>query len=210
MPDKDIEKPEKKIVIPGDYIGSEEEFIPGKNTTTEKEGIISLVNGELEKYGRMMEVITKRKTFVEITEGMGAYCVVEQTSSTKAFLRCIPIVKDNERSYPNFEAVLPISSIRRGYVESIASEVRIGDIIKAKVTKKEKSLIDVSIMDHDCGVVKAFCSRCRTNMIIKDDKLICNHCERTETRKLINSNENNERRREQRTGEYYAGKHNRF
>ena len=213
MLDKNIDKTDKagkKIVLPGEHIASCEEFIAGKNTSVEEDNIFSALCGEVDKYGRMVEVTNKHKTFVQITEGMDAYCIVTQTSPTKAFLLCTPILKDKERSYPNFEAVLPISSIRRGYVENINSEIRIGDVLKARVTKKEKSSVDVGTSEQGYGVVKAFCSRCRNNMIINGDTLICNHCERTETRKLISTVENTERRREYRQGDNYGSKYNKF
>ncbi len=100
-------------------------------------------------------------------------------------MSCIPILKENERSFPSFEAVLPVSGIRPGYVEQIRDEVRVGDILKAKVSKIDKQQnIDVNIMEQGYGVIKAFCSRCRSNMIINDNKVNCSRCNRIESRKL--------------------------
>lgn len=173
----------KKIVFPGEHLASCEEFIAGKNTFTDKDDIYSAAIGELESFGRMVQV-NSRKTFVPVTEGMEVYCTVRELSGTKAFVSCIPILKDNERSFPGFEAVLPVSSIRQGYVENIRDEIRIGDILKAKVTKIERQDVDVSISEQGYGVIKAFCSRCRNGMIINGNNINCNKCNRIENRKL--------------------------
>lgn len=176
---------DKKLVVPGEQLASCEEFIQGRNTFIEKDDIYSAAFGELETFGRMVQVHAKAKTFMPVIEGTEAYCIVRELTGTKAFLSCVPILKENERSFPNFDAVLPVSDIRHSYVERIRDEIRIGDILKARVTKIDKQQnIDVSIVEQGYGVIKAFCSRCRNNMVIKDNRLTCNICNRVETRKL--------------------------
>lgn len=175
----------KKLVAPGEHLASCEEFVQGSNTFTEKDDIYAAAFGELESFGRMVQVHTNTKTFMPISEGTEAYCIVREITATKAFLSCAPILKENERSFPSFDAVLPVSEVRQGYVEQVRDEVRIGDILKAKVIKIDKQQnIDVSIAEQGYGVIRAFCSRCRSNMIIKDGRLTCTACGRVESRKL--------------------------
>ncbi len=174
----------KRLVVPGEHLGSCEEYIAGKNTVTHQDDIYSSAFGEMEVFGRMLQVNTN-KNFVQLTEGADAYCAVREISETKAFLTCTPITKVDERSNSSFDAVLPVSAILHGYVERIRDEVRIGDIIKAKISKIDKQQnIDVSIIDQGYGVVKAFCTKCRSAMIINDNKIMCMKCNRVETRKL--------------------------
>ena len=196
---------EKKIVNPGDYLASGEEFIAGKNTVAEKDDIYAAAFGEVHTFGRMVQVVNKTKNFVPLSEGMEAHCIVRELTETKAFLSCMPIVKENERSFPSFDAVLPVSSIRQGYVERIRDEIRIGDILKAKITKIERQDNDISISEQGYGVIKAFCSRCRSNMIINDNKITCTKCNRIETRKLPYG-----QNRPNRQGDSYGNKYSKF
>ena len=56
--------------------------------------------------------------------------------------------------------------------------------MRAKVIANEKSPIQLTTKDKDLGVVYALCSRCRTPLIRRGDKLICPRCGNVETRKL--------------------------
>jgi exosome complex RNA-binding protein Csl4 len=97
-----------------------------------------------------------------------------KVTPNKAIGTCVSAdeVEGNGRGV-SFDGVLPVTAIKPEYVREVKDEVRIGDILKAKVQKIMKSGVDISIMDHDCGVVCAFCPRCRQKMDLKDKVFIC-------------------------------------
>ncbi len=195
---------ERKLVVPGEYLASCEEALAGKNTITENDDIYAATFGELEMFGRMVQVKPSGKTFIPLKEGMEVHAIIEDILEPRAaFVTCMPIVKDDERSAPSFSAVLPVSNIRQGYVERMRDEVRVGDILKAKISKIDRTTVEISISDSGYGVVKGFCSRCRNNMVINENRFKCSNCGNAEARKLPFGQYVP---RQRRTGDYNAGK----
>lgn len=93
--------------------------------------------------------------------------------------------RENDREIATSKlAGIHISEIKEGFVEDITKEFKIGDVIRARVIANEKSPIQLSTKGPDLGVVYALCSRCRTPLIRRGDKLICPRCGNVETRKL--------------------------
>lgn len=177
-------KQEKKLVLPGDHIGSAEEIIPGQNTYSENDEIYSSAFGELNEHERQMDV-EKARHLPKPHVGMELYCVVRKISPTKAFLDCVPAAEMERRgSVIEISAVLPVQNIKSERVNEVKDELRTGDIIKAKISKMERGGVDASIYGPSYGVVKAFCTACRDEMVLKGGLLICSGCEGKERRKL--------------------------
>jgi exosome complex component CSL4 len=81
-------------------------------------------------------------------------------------------------------AVLPVTGLgKKEYVRDLRDEVKIGDIIKAKVSKITKTGVDISIAGPESGFLCVFCPKCRNRMDLKDINFICNACEWKERRK---------------------------
>ncbi len=146
----------KKLVLPGEHLLSCEEAEPGENTFSERDEIYSASFGEEVISEGKVSVKRKGKTVVQPHVGMEVFCMVSKTTSNKAICSCISSneVEGKERSV-EMTAVLPVSAIRKGYVENIRDEVRIGDIIKAHISKITKTGIDISMIGRGCGVVYA-------------------------------------------------------
>jgi exosome complex component CSL4 len=175
---------ERKLVLPGDHIGGAMEVVPGANAYEENDEVYSSAAGELVENDR--EVAVKAKPKARAPEvGMDLYCVVRKISATKAFLDCVPAADlDKKGSAIDISAVLPVANIKRERVREVRDELRVGDIIKAKIHKITRDDVDVSIYGDEYGVVKAFCSFCRKGMVLNGKELICNNCESREHRKL--------------------------
>ena len=174
---------QKKLFLPGSFLASSEEFIPGKNTFTEEDSILSSLIGEMTEEGKHLSISNKSKGIISLKEGDYVYCVVREIMENRAVVDCTPVELKGHRSITSFTAALPVTHIRKGYVKSIRDEVRIGDVLRARIIVT-KPAADISILADDCGVLVAFCSRCRNRMSLKDDKVFCNRCENTESRKM--------------------------
>ena len=180
----------EKIVYPGEFIGYEEEYIPGEGVAVIDGKLYATVMGKLVKKGRKVEVVGEN-TAVNLSVGSIVYGLVESINASMALVHiAVPRLWSGKR-YPDFHgfAGLHVSKIKRGYLESISDAVRIGDMIKAKVIKIkiQQSLIDLSIEDNNLGVVLATCTQCRSPMkMIGPDKVKCTRCGHVETRKLSN------------------------
>jgi len=175
----------KKLVLPGEHLLSAEEAEAGRNTYTENDEIYSAAFGSENVSEGKVSVERKGSSLLRPHVGMDVYCVITKTTPNKAIAECMPVseAEGRERSI-EMTAVLPVTGIRKGYVEKITDEVRIGDIIKAKISKVTKSGIDLSIFAPPYGLIAVFCPRCRNRMELKDKIFLCNNCEWKERRKI--------------------------
>jgi len=174
----------KKVMIPGDYICGAEELMPGKGAYSQNDEVYSAVCGVETSEGKDATV-SSRKHIKKIGPGDEVYAVVNSVSETKALLTIIPIEsgKGERYVYSDFAAV-KVQDISDHYVKSVKDEFRPGDIIKAKVISTRNG-VDVSTkLSPKYGVVKAFCSYCRKQLVLKSRRLMCTVCERSERRKL--------------------------
>jgi exosome complex component CSL4 len=175
---------EKKLVLPGDHLSSAEEAEGGRNTYSEKDEIFSAAFGEDSTAPGKAEVATKgglQQPYV----GMPVYCLIIKASLNKAVASCIS-VEEAEGGIRSVEidAVLPVTAIRRDYVRDIRDEVKIGDIIRARIQKIERAGFDITMKDHDCGAMAVFCPRDRMRMELRERLFICPRCGWKERRKL--------------------------
>jgi exosome complex component CSL4 len=176
---------EKKLVLPGDHLSSAEEAEPGENTYSERDEVYSAAVGENGTMPGQATVTTKGRTLRQPKLGMVVYCLIIKASLNKAIGGCIPVEEaESGIRGVEIEAVLPVTSIRSGYVRDLRDEVKIGDIIKAKIRKVEKTGFEISMFEPDCGVVVAFCPRCRERMAVQERMFICPDCGWKERRKL--------------------------
>ena len=176
---------EKKLVLPGDYLSSAEEAEPGENTYSENDEVYSAAVGENATSPGHALVKTRGRKLKAANIGDVVYCLVSKVTPNKAIGSCVAAseVEGTERGV-SFDGVLPVTAIKPQYVREVRDEVRIGDIIKVKIQKITKSGTDISMLDHDCGVVCAFCPRCRQKMALREKVFICGGCGWKDYKKL--------------------------
>ncbi|MEW6748498.1 MAG: exosome complex RNA-binding protein Csl4 [Candidatus Micrarchaeota archaeon] len=177
---------EKKLVLPGDHLSSAEESETGQNTYTENDEVYAATAGEDASVPGTAEVKTKGRSITLPYVGMPVYCMIIKAGMNKAIGGCMPVDEaEGGKSGVSFDAVLPVTAIKNAYVREIRDEVRVGDIIKAKIQKIDKSGFDITMKPHDCGVIACFCPRCRIQMAKKEANLfICGSCGWKDRKKL--------------------------
>jgi exosome complex component CSL4 len=176
---------EKKLVLPGDHLSSAEEAEPGENTYSENDEVYSAGVGEDASVPGKAEVRRRGRSLKKPVVGMNVYCVIIKASPNKAIGGCISAEEAEGGSRGvEFEAVLPVTAIRSGYVRDLRDEVKIGDIIKAKIQKVERTGYEINMFPGDCGVLCAFCPKCRSRMDEKERIFNCPKCFWKERRKL--------------------------
>ncbi|MEW6721687.1 MAG: exosome complex RNA-binding protein Csl4 [Candidatus Micrarchaeota archaeon] len=176
---------EKKLVLPGDHLSSAEESETGENTYSERDEVFASGVGEDASVPGHAKVKTRSRTLKVPAVGDALYCLIIKAGMNKAIGGCVPVgeVESGERGI-ELEAVLPVTAVRRDYVRDMRDEVKVGDIVKARIMKVEKSGYEISMNGPDCGVVCAFCPRCRSRMDLKERTFICPECSWKERRKL--------------------------
>ncbi len=178
---------ENSFVLPGDVVGSAEEFTPG-DCTYAKGGVIYATTAGLVKIdpeSKLASVIPKANAPPKISQGD---IVVGEVIDMKESLVIISLAFKKgyeDRPISDEEATIHISNVKNSYVKDLRQMFSVRDIIKAKIIDERQ--MRLSTGDEELGVIKAYCNRCLTGLAKRDSKLVCPNCSNTETRKLSSS-----------------------
>ncbi len=177
----------EKLTLPGEHLNSYEEAEPGDNAYSANDEVYSAGFGIKQENSaeRKVDIVTKRKLEKPVP-GMEVYCLITKTSPNNAMALCVAKTEiEGHGRGLGMDAVLSVSEIREGFVKDLRDEIKIGDIIKAKVSSITKTGIEISMKDYSSGVVKAFCPKCRGMMELQDNIFVCK-CRWKERKKLPN------------------------
>jgi exosome complex component CSL4 len=172
----------QKIVFPGEEITTEEEYSAGRNTYTEKGKIKSKLIGIAEFDENKKEAKIKGKSIREIRQGdvvIGEAMLVKESSAVIELLTA----ENNKKITGIKTAQLPIRNVSTEYVSELRQKIKIGDIVRAKVTQATPLVIDLATNETGLGVIKAYCSNCRKEMNYSNGKMMCLNCGNVEERK---------------------------
>ncbi|VVB55440.1 Exosome complex component Csl4 [uncultured archaeon] len=179
------QKEEERNVLPGDLIGTSEEFIPksgayvdGGNIYASASGIVKINNKE-----RSISVEPVTNTPPHLVVGDIVIGQVTDVKDSVALVEIAGIKGKGEREIVNADqAAIHVSNVKDAYVKELYYEFAPFDIVKARVLDLRN--MRLSTVNKELGVMKAYCGNCRTVLKIDNNKLKCPKCERTETRKL--------------------------
>jgi exosome complex component CSL4 len=183
------ETPEEKgeFVLPGDLVGTSEEFTSRNGTYEDRGNIYAATTGtvNINNKNRSVSVIplTNSPTILNLGD-----IVVGQVTNMRESVALVEIAgikgKGERGIVGDINAAIHVSNVKDAYVKDLNYEFAAFDIVKAKVIDMRN--LRLSTVGKELGVMKAYCTKCRT-VLVKDngnDKLKCPKCERTETRKL--------------------------
>ncbi len=194
------------LVLPGEFLGTSEEYFPGEGVYEEGGEIFSSVVGYLEKdeEERVLSVVPANPPVV-LRRGDHVLGVVSGLYESMVLVDIL-MVDGNPRPVAGTPTgAIHISKMDRGYVSDVKKLFRLGDIVRAEVVQTNMSVQLVTHYPH-LGVVFARCTRCRTPMVKERGRLRCPNCDNVETRKMADDYGNvrfeksvfNERHRERR------------
>jgi exosome complex component CSL4 len=174
-----------KTVLPGDLIGTSEEFTPKSGTYVDKGNIYASVSGiaKINPKERSISVTPVTNTPPHLQVGDIVIGQVTDVKDSVALVEIAGIKGRGEREIVNAEqAAIHVSNVKDAYVKELYYEFAPFDIVKAKVIDLRN--MRLTTVNKELGVMKAYCSNCRTVLKKDNDRLKCPKCERTETRKL--------------------------
>jgi len=158
-----MQETKSNFVLPGDFIGTSEEFLPGSGTY-EADGNVYAANvGTVQINSKERSVSILPRTDVPPIPKVGDI-VIGRVSDIKGSV-----------------ALVNIARIKGQEDREIATPEQ-GAILRAKVI--DAKTLRLSTDGRDLGVIKAFCSKCTTALKRKGGKLECPKCKRMETRKI--------------------------
>lgn len=172
------------LVLPGDYLGAAEEYLPGRGTYEDRGRIYASVAGRpsIDPGDRTVRV-EARNAVPDLAEGDIVYARVDELKSAMAVCTVLTTTA-SRRSVPGKpEGTVHISKAKDGYTETLAGEFAVGDILLAKVLQARPS-IKLTTAPSSLGVVSARCQVCHAILRMGGAELSCPRCGHRERRKL--------------------------
>ncbi|MCL4329328.1 MAG: exosome complex RNA-binding protein Csl4 [Candidatus Thermoplasmatota archaeon] len=174
-----------QFVLPGETLATSEEFVPGRNVSEEDGELISLVCGTIRKDDDNLEIsVDSRKKKIIPRVGDTVFGQVIKGDRGRYTVAVGALVVDHNSLFElNVQGNLRVFSDRNSPDQRSPPPVRVGDYVRAKVFRTGMSL-ELSLRGNEFGTVIAFCSRCRTRLVKKNNSLICTNCDNEEIRKM--------------------------
>ncbi len=175
---------EKGIVVPGDFLGTSEEFTPGNGVYDETGNIFASLIGVVSiSDKRVIEVQPKVDTPPMLKEGDVVFGRIEDLRDTVAIVSIACLRGHEEREIAaSTQGVIHISNVKNGYVNDLQHEFGYLDLVKAKVI--DAKALRLSTEGKDLGVIKAICAKCKSNLKRTGNTLACEKCKRVEVRNM--------------------------
>jgi exosome complex component CSL4 len=146
------------FIVPGDYLGVIEEFLPGGGTYIDDGTIYSSTTGHLLVDSHKRKISVYQKTKSPLLPKEGAHVIGRITSIHNKTLN--------------------------GYVKTMLDAFQIGDIIRAKVISTKNREFHLSTQENGLGVITSKCSFCGYKIILSQNRLKCPQCNKTKWRKM--------------------------
>ncbi len=176
---------ESFFVMPGDFVGTTEEFRAGDGTYVNVSDIHSLGTGyvKVNRKSRTVSIVPRTSTPPELTEGDIVVGNVVNMRDSVALVEIGAIKGKGEREFQtNGAAAIHVSNVKDSYVKNLGQEFSLSDIVKAKVINTQNMRLTTD--DKSLGVMKAYCSKCHSALEKDNNRLKCPECGRTEKRKI--------------------------
>lgn len=176
---------EGSMVAPGDMVAMAEELMAGHGTFQDNRIIRSCIVGKFKVDRKNMLAIVEPLTSepLILKEGDIVICEVKQIMDNMVITSIIHVAGKKRQIAGEKDGAIFISNISEEFVTHPNTKYRIGDIIRAKITKVDP-VIQLSTKGKEFGVIKAFCTNCRNPLIRKGNMLECPVCMRKEERKI--------------------------
>ncbi len=178
---------ENALVEPGTPLAYSEEFLPGNGTYDDGEQIRAAVFGRqhVDTESMTLHVEPTGKRVADIEKGD---VVVGRVTYTKPELASVQILevrgKEGRSLLQQVEATLHVSKLDNRYIKDLEKEVRVGDVVRAKVISL-KGGPQLATDKPEFGVVRAFSGDDPTQPLdLRGKTLVDPESGRRETRKL--------------------------
>jgi exosome complex component CSL4 len=173
----------QKKVLPGDALAISEEFLPGKNAYDADGTVRALLMGTLVRDLQEREIGVDPAVVAKIP-GVGDV-VTGQIETAQSSVSNMKIYYLN--GAPNQGGFVGLIFLReeRGAGRGMRrTQVKLGDIVRAKVISTMNAMIHLSIGEPHLGVIATLCSNCGRPLSDDGGRARCNECGNQEERKF--------------------------
>lgn len=171
------------LVLPGDLLGTAEEFVPGHGTYEDHGKIYAALLGKPRVDSAERAILVDALNAIpRIAENDLVYARVDEVKSAMAVCTVVAAA-DTHRGVPGApEGTVHISKAKDGYTESLADEFQSGDLLIAKVLQSHPT-IKLTTASPELGVLAARCQQCHALLSPGPKDLQCPRCGNRERRK---------------------------
>jgi len=178
----------RKLVLPGQFLTTEEEFSPAANTFADDNGRIHADSvGILDFDEKKREVLVQKKSRIVKVAGIGSI-VLGRVIMVKDNAVVLELLQAEMQAEPrrllHSSGTVMVSRVSMFFVKKLHDDFKIGDLVKAKIVEVTDYGIELSTNEPSLGVVRAYCTNCRQELGLFAGKLKCTNCGSIERRKL--------------------------
>lgn len=172
-------------VFPGDVLSTSEELLPGSGAFDDGQNLIATRIGVFKIDKRTHQAVVEPATSVpaQLHEGDYVYGRVTMLKPSMAGVEVLAIEGSDRGITGDTNGTLHVSKIAERYVQDVAREYRLHDVVRARVMETKPS-VQLSTQDPRCGAILALCLKCRHNMKKVAKALECPNCGRRDTRNI--------------------------
>jgi exosome complex component CSL4 len=172
----------RKEVLPGDALAVSEEFLPGRNAYDADGTVRALLMGTMVKDLQQREigvrpaVVAKIPSVGDVVTGQ-----IETAQSSVSNMKIYYI-----NGVPSRGGFVGLIFLRedRGARGIRRTQVKLGDVVRAKVVSTMNAMIHLSIGEPHLGVIATLCSNCGRPLSEEGGRARCNECGNQEDRKF--------------------------
>jgi len=173
-----------KRVLPGDRVATSEEYLPGKHTYDDAGMIRALAVGGVQKDLKSMEISVNpvvKPFMVRVNDWVTGQVEVAQSNSVGLKIYYV----NGEQMDKDFSGTISLRGFGGGRGVRKGAPVKLGDIVRCRVSSLVNGIIHLSIDENDMGVVHALCGNCGKPLLRGGrDRVKCDECGNVEDRKL--------------------------
>jgi exosome complex component CSL4 len=177
-----IDNSREKIAVPGDKLGTIEEFIPGVGSAAVGDNLTATIVGQVapDMSARVMNV-EPGKVGIEALPKEGDL-IIGSVQSAQSSVAQVAIKAVNDRpTDKDFTGMLSLRDDRRRR----SSPVKPGDTIRAMVFSTKNSIFHLTLDAPNCGVLFTVCSVCGGSVVAMGrDRVKCRECGTVDERML--------------------------
>jgi exosome complex component CSL4 len=172
------------LVLPGDLLGTAEEFVPGHGTYEDHGKIYAALLGRPRVDSQERAILVDAVNAIPSPkENDLVYARVDEVKSAMAVCTIVAAA-DTHRGVPGEpEGTVHISKAKDGYTESLGDEFQSGDLLIARVLQSEPTF-KLTTAAPELGVLAARCQQCHALLSPGPNDLQCPRCGNHERRKV--------------------------
>jgi len=184
-----MEAEQTKLVMPGDRLSAEEEYLPNGNAYAENGNIYAAVPGQPSVFNGKMGVRSVVRAIKKFRKGMfvTGKVVNEMPSVVFVELDSIDFHSVHYVAIKDGKIVLRAGGPRRSFRDERPqyAQYKQGDAIIAKIAYDDPDIYTLEMRERETGVVFAICELCNGTLQMKEENtLACESCKHIEKRRV--------------------------